>query len=324
MVNGNQSTFNDAIREALFEEMERDPSVILIGQEVGISGGRRGTSKGLWERFGPTRVIDTPLSEDLYAGIAIGAAEGGLRPVVEFMCGNFLLIALTDIYRASIWRAKNAQKISIPIVIRAIFGGYDGWGAELSASFVSVFAQIPKLTIIAPSESQTAKESLKAAIRLNDPVLFLEHKKLYPLRNIGSGTDEIFELGKARVIRQGKDILVVTYAYMTVLMDQASKLLEVEGISIEIIDLNILQPYDIETILLSAQRLKRVLIVEEDIKGATIGAGIGMRIHEYIPDAKIKTIGAKPIPIPFGSAERFVLPSVSEIVEAARYLKNKN
>lgn len=324
MANGNYQTFNDAIRKALFEEMERDPSVIFIGQEIGVSGGRRGTSKGLLERFGPTRVIDTPLSEDLYAGIAIGAAEGGLRPVVEFMCGNFLLIALTDIYRASIWRAKNAQKISIPIVIRAVFGGYDGWGAELSASLVSIFAQIPKLTIIAPSDPDVAKKSLKAAIRLNDPVLFLEHKKLYSLRNTVSGTDEIFELGKVRTIRQGKDILAITYAYMTVLMDQAAKLLEEEGISIEIIDLNTLQPYDIETILSSARRMRRVLIVEEDIKGATIGAGIGMRIHECVPDVKIKTVGAKPIPIPFGSAERFVLPSVSEIVEAARSLKNKN
>ena len=324
MTNERQSTFSEAIKDAISEEMARDPSVILIGEDVGAYGGRKGTSRGLWERFGPTRVIDTPLSEDLFVGIAIGAAEGGLRPVVEFMYGNFLLVALTDIYRASIWRAKNAHKVSIPIVIRAASSGSSGRGAELSASFVSMFAQMPGLTIVAPSDPDTAKKSLKAAIRLNDPVLFLEHKKLYPLRSHVSGADEVFELGRARTVRQGEDLLAITYAYTTVLMDQAAKLLEEEGISTEVIDLNTLQPYDIERILSSARRVKKVLIVEEDIKGATIGAGIGMRIHEHIPDAKVKMVGAKSIPFPFGPAEGFVLPSVSEIVEAARSLKNKN
>jgi len=326
---GRPVTMLEAIREALWEEMERDARVFVIGEDIGVYGGAFKMTDGFLDHFGPKRIVDTPISEAGFTGAAAGAAHMGMRPVVEMQFMDFVSCAyepLTNYIATSRWRGSGP----LPMVIRGPVGGGVRGGPFHSQNPEMAFFHTPGLKIVYPSTAADAKGLLKAAIRDDDPVLFFEHKKLYRapfLRETLPAEDLVVPLGKARLDREGRDITIVTYGMMVHESRKAAEQLENEdGINVEILDLRTLMPLDEAAIIESVKKTNRVLVVHEDTRTGGIAGEISMRINEKAfewLDAPILRVTSIDSPVPYSPPlEDYFLPQVSDIVAACRYLAN--
>jgi pyruvate/2-oxoglutarate/acetoin dehydrogenase E1 component len=325
---GRPVTMLEAIREALWEEMERDPSVFLLGEDIGIYGGAFKVTEGFVEAFGTQRVIDTPISEAGFTGAAAGAAHMGLRPVVEMQFMDFVSCAyepLTNYIATSRWRGSGPM----PLVVRGPVGGGVRGGPFHSQNPEMAFFHTPGLKIAYPSTARDAKGLLKAAIRDDDPVLFFEHKKLYRapfLREALPPGDWTVPLGSARLHRQGSDITIVTYGMMVHESQKAAERLAEDGIAVEILDLRTLLPLDEDAIIESVRKTARMLVVHEDTRTGGIAGEIAMRVSEKAfewLDAPILRVTALDTPVPYSPPlEDYYLPQVDDILTACRYLAN--
>jgi 2-oxoisovalerate dehydrogenase E1 component beta subunit len=320
-------TFLEAIREGITEEMERDPSVFLLGEDIGRYGGAFKVTDGLLERFGPLRVIDTPISETGFTGAAAGAAHMGMRPVVEMQFIDFVATAynvITNYIATSRYRGSGPQ----PLVIRGPSGGGVRGGPFHSQNPEAAFFHTPGLKIVYPSTAYDAKGLIKAAIRDDDPVLFFEHKGLYrrpQSREILPAEDYVVPLGKARIHREGTQLTIVTYAAMVhKCLEAAERLQEEDGLSVEVLDLRTLLPLDREAIVASAKKTNRILVVHEDTRTGGIAGEIATVIGEHAfewLDAPVLRVTALDTPIPYSPPlEDYFLPQVEDVMTAARYL----
>jgi len=323
-VAGGETTYLEAIRQAMFEEMERDPSVFLIGEDVGVYGGAFKTSAGLIERFGAERVIDTPISEAAIVGAAAGAALMGMRPIAEMQFIDFIGCAFNQLTNfAATARYRNGN--GCPIVVRGPAGGGVHGGPFHSLNPESFFLNTPGLKIVAPGTAYDAKGLLKAAIRDEDPVIYIEHKFLYRrIKETLPAEDFVVPIGKAAVRREGKDLTIITFGAMIYVAEDAAKELEADGVSVEIIDMRSLLPFDEETMLSSVAKTSRVIILHEATLTGGIGGEFAARIadkaFEYL-DAPIKRVAAIDTPVPYSPPlEAFFLPNKDKVIAAAREL----
>ena len=313
-------TYAQALNEALREEMQADPRVFLMGEDIGLHGGIFRVTKDLMDEFGAERVRDTPISEAGFVGLGIGSALVGMRPVVELLFIDFALVSADQIVnQAAKLRYMSGGIVSVPIVIRAQQGGGRGNGAQHSQSFDSWFAQIPGLITVAPSTPADAKGLLKSAIRSDNPVIFLEHKLLYNTKGEVPTGEHIVPIGKADVKRVGRDITIVTYSRTVLFALEAAEQLSRSGIEAEVIDLRTIEPLDMDAILESIRGTVRLLVVHESHTNCGLGAEIIARVNEQAPDTLItpaRRLGAKHVPIPVAEPlENAVLPQVSDIVK---------
>ncbi|MGH7577247.1 MAG: alpha-ketoacid dehydrogenase subunit beta [Longimicrobiales bacterium] len=325
---GQPVTLLEAIREGLWEEMERDPDVFLLGEDIGAYGGAFKVTDGFLDAFGPDRVIDTPISEAGFTGAAAGAAHMGLRPVVEMQFMDFVSCAyepITNYIATSRWRGSGPM----PLVVRGPVGGGVRGGPFHSQNPEMAFFHTPGLKIVVPSTAADAKGLIKASIRDDDPVLFFEHKKLYRapfLREVLSREDTVVPLGRARLHREGDDITVVTYGLMVHECANAADTLSNEGIELEIVDLRTLLPLDEDAIIESVRKTGRLLVVHEDTRTGGIAGEIAMRVSEKAfewLDAPMLRVTAIDTPVPYSPPlEDYFLPRVDDIITAGRYLAN--
>ena len=319
-----QTTYIEAITEAMAEEMARDERVFLIGEDVGVYGGAFKTSGGLIERFGPERVIDTPISEIAITGAASGAALMGMRPIAEMQFIDFITCAYDMLVN---FTATNRYLYgrSCPIVVRGPAGAGTHGGPFHSLSPEAMFMNRPGLKIVSPGTAYDAKGLLKAAIRDDDPVLFIEHKYLYRRIKETLPTDDyIVPIGKANIRRKGKDLTIVTWGAMIYVADDAAAELEKDGVSVEVIDLRSIIPFDEEAILESVAKTNRVIVLHEAPltggAGAEFAARIAEKAFDYL-DAPVKRLGALDVPTPYSPPlEGFYLPNKEKVVAAAREL----
>ena len=324
-VNGRgEITYLEAVREALTQEMRRDPEVFLIGEDIGVYGGAFGVTRGMLEEFGPERIRDTPISEAAIAGAATGAALMGMRPVMEIMFMDFLTISMNQLVnQAAKIRFMFGGKASIPMVIRAPAGSGTGAAAQHSQSLEAWFVHTPGIKVVAPATPHDVKGLLVAAIRDNNPVLVMEHKLLY--RTQGAVPEALYtiELGQARVRREGHDLTVLAYSIMVPRALEAAEELAAEGIELEVLDLRSLKPLDKETIIRSVSKTGRVLILHESPQTGGFGGELAAVVAEseafdYL-DAPIRRLAGRDIPIPYNrTLERETVPQVEDIVDAAR------
>ena len=318
-------TYLEAIRQAMAEEMERDPEVFLMGEDIGAYGGAFKATEGLMERFGENRVIDTPISETGFVGAAAGAAHMGMRPVVEMQFIDFISNAY-DILTNYVATARYRAFLPCPMVVRGPSGGYVRGGPFHSQNPEAAFLHTPGLKIVYPATASDAKGLLKAAIRDEDCVLFFEHKYLYRrIKEEMPAGDHVVPIGKARVAREGRDLTIVTYAATVWKALEAAEQLEREdGISVEVIDLRTLLPMDTDAIVTSVKKTSRVLVLHEDTVTGGVGGEITARINELAfewLDAPVRRVAAHDVPLPYAPAlEDFVLPQTSDVVRAARWL----
>src|SRR5512133_3944169 len=274
-------TMREAISKALWEELERDPRVFIMGEEVGVWGGTYAVTKGFYDHFGPERVRDTPISESAIIGGAIGAALTGLRPVAELMTINFAYVAMDHIVNeAAKLHYMFGGQMLIPIVIRAVGGGGRQLAATHSQTPDAIFAHFPGLKVVAPGTPADAKGLLKSSIRSDDPVLFIEHATMYQTRGEVPDGDYTVPIGESKVQRVGKDVTIITYSKMLELSMKAADELAKEGIQVEIVDLRSLRPLDMGPVLESFKKTNRAVVVEEGWKSYGVGSEIVARIYE--------------------------------------------
>jgi pyruvate dehydrogenase E1 component beta subunit len=316
-------TMREAISQALMEEMDRDPAVFIMGEEVGVWGGSYAVTKGFFDKYGPERVKDTPIAENAIIGGAIGAAMVGQRPVAELMTINFAFSAMDYIVnQAAKLHYMFGGQFHLPLVIRAVGGGGRQLGATHSQTPDAIFAHFPGLKVIAPGTPADAKGLLKAAIRSNDPVLFIEHATMYQTRGEVPDGEYIIPIGKSKVQREGKDVTIVTYSKGLELSMKAAEELAKEGIQAEIVDLRCLRPLDMEPVLESFKKTNHAVIVEEGWKSYGVGSEIAARIYEeafdYI-DAPVKRVAQKEVPLPYNrTLEQAALPQVEDVIAAVK------
>jgi pyruvate/2-oxoglutarate/acetoin dehydrogenase E1 component len=321
-------SFLEALNEALRQEMERDPTVIVMGEDVGVYGGVFGVTKGLLEKFGFERVIDTPISEAGFIGAAVGAAATGLRPVVELMFVDFFGVAMDQIYnQAAKMRYMFGGKIKVPITIRTTIGGGLSAAAQHSQVLYSIFAHVPGLKVVVPSTPYDAKGLLISSIRDDNPVMFFEHKLLYPIKGPVPEEPYAIPLGKADVKREGSDVTVIGLALTVHQALEAADILAKGGISVEVIDPRTIVPFDKEAILKSVRKTGKVVIVDEDYDrcgfASWVAAIIADEAFEYL-DAPIKRVTTPNIPIPFSPPlEKHILPSTEKIIRAVETVVRK-
>jgi len=318
-----QITMREAISQALWEEMERDPNVFILGEEVGVWGGTYAVTKGFYDHFGPDRVRDTPISEAAIVGAAIGSALTGLRPVAELMTINFAFVAMDHIVNeAAKLHYMFGGQFKLPLVIRTVGGGGRQLGATHSQVPDVIFAHFPGLKVVAPGTPADAKGMLKESIRSNDPILFIEEATLYQVRGEVPEGDYTTPIGKSSIARPGKDATIVTYSKELDNSMKAAEKLMAEGIDVEIIDLRSLRPLDMDPVIESFKKTNRAIIVEEGWLSYGIGAEVATRIYEtafdYV-DAPIKRVAQKEVPLPYNrTLESMALPQVDDIVNAVR------
>ncbi|NBX86195.1 MAG: pyruvate dehydrogenase complex E1 component subunit beta [Proteobacteria bacterium] len=312
-------TYREAIRDAMSEEMRADKSVFLMGEEVADYQGAYKCSQGMVQEFGPARVVDTPIAELGFTGIAVGAAMAGLRPIVEYMTWNFALLATDHILNSA---AKtlymSGGKVGCPIVFRGLNGVAAHVAAQHSQDFASWYMNIPGLKVIAPSNAADAKGLLKAAIRDNAPVVCLEHEVLYGLSAEVPEGDYVLPIGKARVVREGKDVVLIGYSMMVVKALAAAEELAKQGIDCEVLDLRSLRPLDVAAIVASVSKCHRTVVLEETWAAAGVGAEVMAVISDNCwdeLDGPVVRMSQLPIPLPYASnLETLCVPQVEDIV----------
>ena len=317
-------TYRDALREALREALVGDSRVFLMGEDVGRYGGTYAVSKGLLEEFGPERIRDTPLSELAFTGAGIGAALGGLRPIVEVMTVNFSLLALDQIVNtAAAYRHMSGGQFSIPLVIRMATGAGRQVAAQHSHSLEGWYAGIPGIKVLAPASIEDARHMLAPALADPDPVLIFEHVGLY---NMEGELPEpcVVDIRSAKVRREGKDATIVTYGGSLAKALQAAESLAAQGIAAEVIDLRVLRPLDDATIMASVRKCRRAVIVDEGWRSVSLAAEVAARIVEqafYELDAPVARVCSAEVPIPYAKhMEEAALPQVDKIVTAVKGL----
>jgi len=316
-------SFSEATLEAMAEEMSRDERVFVMGEDIARQGGIFGQFKGLPQKFGFERVRDTPISETAIVGVGVGAALAGMRPIVDMHFADFITVAMDEVVNqmAKI-RYMFGGQCTLPIVLRAPDGIIRSAAAQHSQSLEAWFLHVPGLKVVIPSNPADAKGLLKAAIRSDDPVLYFEHKALFPKKGPVPEGDHVVPIGKANVTRSGKDVTIVSYSLMMHNVLESAGELEEEGIDAEVIDLRTISPLDTKTIFSSVKKTKRLVIVHEAVKTGGVGAEIAALVAEEMIDyldAPIKRLGAPFVPIPFSPAlERLVKLDSSAISRTVR------
>lgn len=316
-------TMREAISQALWEEMENDEKVFIMGEEVGVWGGTYAVTRGFYDHFGEKRVRDTPIAEAAIVGAAIGAALAGLRPVAELMTINFAFVAMDHIVNeAAKLRYMFGGQFTIPLVIRTPGGGGRQLGATHSQTPDAIFAHFPGLKVVAPGTPEDAKGMLKAAIRSDDPILFIEHATLYQVRGEVPEEDYTTPLDQAKIQRPGSDVTLITYSKMLEKSLVAAEELAKDGIEAEIVDLRCLRPLDMEPILESFMKTNRAVVVEEGWRSYGVGAEVSSRIYEqafdYV-DAPIQRVAQDEVPLPYNrNLEQMALPQVEDIIQAVK------
>lgn len=315
--------YREAVAEAMSEEMRRDKNVFLLGEEVAEYNGAYKASKGMLDEFGPQRVLDTPIAELGFSGIAVGAAMNGLRPIVEFMTWNFAILAADQIINnaAKILQMSGGQ-YHIPIVFRGPNGPAGQLSATHSQSFEAMYAHVPGLKVVTPSNPKDAKGLIKSAIRDNDPVLIMESEKMYGDKGEIPEGEYLIPIGVAEVVRQGSDVTVVSFGKIMKDAIQGAEELAKEGIEVELIDLRSIRPLDIDTIIKSVKKTNRLVILEESWPVASISSEIAYRVQrhafDYL-DAPIRRLTMKDTPLPFATTLiKEAIPNVGDLVRAVK------
>lgn len=316
-------TMREAVSQALWEEMERDPSVFILGEEVGVWGGSYAVTKGFYDHFGGERVRDTPIAEAGIIGAAIGAALVGQRPVAELMTINFAFAAMDHIVNeAAKLHYMFGGQFVLPLVIRTVGGGGRQLGATHSQTPDAIFAHFPGLKVVAPGTPADAKGLLKSAIRSNDPVLFIEHATMYQVRGDVPDGEFTIPIGQSKIQRPGKDVTLVTYSKGLEISTKAAEHLSKDGIEAEIVDLRSLRPLDMGPVLESFKKTNRAVVVEEGWKSFGVGAEITSRIYEQafdFVDAPIRRVAQDEVPLPYNrTLEQAALPQVEDVLAAVK------
>ncbi len=313
----------EAIRQAMAEEMRRDPMVFLMGEEVAYYDGAYKVSQGMLEEFGPDRVVDTPISENGFAGLGVGAAMAGMRPIIEFMTFNFSLVAYDQIINsaARIYQ-MSAGQYKVPIVFRGPNGAAENLASQHSTSVESIYAHFPGLKVVSPSTPYDAKGLLKSAIRDNNPVLFLESEMMYAVRGEVPTEEYLIPLGKADTKRAGTDVVLISWGKQVVNSLKAADMLAAEGISAEVLDLRSLRPLDHDAIFEAVARTHRAVVVQEGFAFAGMGAELVARIQEScfdLLDAPVLRVTNRDVPMPYATVlEKQVIITPERIADAAR------
>ncbi len=324
MIETKTMTYREAVSEALWEEMERDERIFIMGEEVGVWGGTYAVTRGFYDHFGAKRVRDTPIAEQAIVGVAVGAAMNGLRPVAEIMTINFAFLALDAIVNsAAKVRYMFGGQFTVPLVIRTTTGGGRQLAATHSHAPEPIFAHFPGIYVVTPSTPADAKGLLKSALRDDNPVLFVEHSTLYQMRGeVPSDPDYLLPLGKSDVKRAGTDVTLVGYSKMVQVALQAADALEKEGVSAEVIDLRCLRPLDLEPVFESFKKTNHAVIVEEALPYFNVSGEIAARIQDEVfdwMDAPVKRVNAEDVPLPYNRAlEQSALPNVEKVVRAVK------
>ena len=311
--------YREALRRALDEEMQRDPLVFLMGETIAERGGSYKVTEGLLKKYGPRRVIDTPIAEASFTGMAVGAALIGCRPVVEILFVDFAMLAMDQIVnQAAKQEFISGGQSRVPMVLRTQGGAGNGLAAQHSQSLEALFYHIPGLKVAMPSTPRDACGLLKAAIRDDQPVIFIEHKLLYMTRGPVPEEEYVIPLGRAEVKKSGTDVSLITYSHMTLKCLEAAAALETDGISVEVVDLRTLAPLDKETILASARKTGRAIVVHEAVKRGGVGGDIAAMLMEEAYDdldGPVLRIAGRNTPIPYNlNIEKACVPSVEDIV----------
>lgn len=322
-------TYREAARSALREALRSDPRVFLMGEDVGCYGGAFAVSHGLLEEFGPERVRDTPLSENTFLGAGIGAALGGMRPIVEVMTVNFSLLALDQVVNnAATLRHMSGGQLSVPLVVRMATGAGRQLAAQHSHSLEGWYAHIPGIKVVAPGTADDARALLLGALREPDPVFVFEHAFLYPMEGEVDEAAGAGEIGRAAVRREGRDVSLITYGGSLPKTLVAADELAVAGIEAEVVDLRTLRPLDTATVLASVARTHRALIVDEGWRTGSFAAEVSARIMEeafYDLDAPVQRVCAVEVPMPYaGHLEEAALPQPAGIVAVARAMLERH
>jgi pyruvate dehydrogenase E1 component beta subunit len=312
--------FREALNRALFQEMRRDPLVFIMGENIGMRGGSYKVTDGLLKEFGPERVIDTPIAEASFTGAAVGAALVGTRPIVEILFVDFTTLAMDQIInQAAKYAFMSGGQGCVPMVLRTQGGAGNSLAAQHSQSLEALFYHIPGLQLVMPSTPYDACGLLAASIRSDHPVVFIEHKLLYMTRGDVPEEEVILPLGRADIKRVGQDVTLVTYSLMTLKCLEAARALEEEGISVEVVDLRTLKPLDRETVLASARKTGRVIIVHEACKRGGIGGDLAAMIMEEAYDdldGPVARIAGRDTAIPYNlDLEKACIPSVADIID---------
>ncbi|CAB1057875.1 Acetoin dehydrogenase E1 component beta-subunit (EC [Olavius sp. associated proteobacterium Delta 1] len=312
--------YREALNLALFEEMRRDPLVFTLGEGIGERGGSYKVTEGLFNEFGPERVMDTPISEASFTGCGVGAALVGTRPVVEILFVDFTGLIMDQIInQAAKYEFMSGGQGKVPMVLRTQGGAGNGLAGQHSQSLEALFYHIPGLKVVLPATPYDAKGLLKASIRDDNPTIFIEHKLLYMTKGEVPEEDYIVPLGQAEIKRPGDDITLITYSYMTLKCLEVAEILAGEGLSVEVVDLRTLTPLDKETILESVEKTGRAIVVHEAVKRGGVGGDIASMIMEEAYDdldGPVKRICGKNTTIPYNlELEKVCVPSVAEIIE---------
>ena len=316
-------TYKEAIRAALLDALDADPNVFMMGEDIGKYQGTFKITEGFLEKFGEKRIIDTPISEAGFAGMAMGAALCGLRPVVEMMTINFSMVAIDQIVNhIAKWRYMSGGQFTIPLVIRGPGGPGGQLGAQHSQSLESWFAHVPGLKVVMPSTPSDAKGLLRSAIRDDNPVIFIEHAGLYNTRGEVPDGEYDCPIGKAVVSRPGRDLTIVAYSRMAALALKAAETLAGEGIEAEVVDLRTISPLDMSTVIQSVKKTSRAVVCQEEWKFVGVAAEIASQIYEqafdYL-DAPVERIGGADVPMPYArNLETLAIPNDQTILQAAR------
>ncbi|HEX8990608.1 MAG TPA: alpha-ketoacid dehydrogenase subunit beta [Anaerolineales bacterium] len=323
-----QLFYNQALGEALAEEMRRDKNVILWGIDIGPYGGANAVTKGLYEEFGAGRVIDMPVSELGYVGMGVGAAATGIRPVIELQFSDWITLASEMIInQAAKMRYMFGGVLQMPLVIRAPVGGYLNAGAQHSNSFESMFSFVPGIKVVMPATPYEAKGLLKSAIRDNNTTIFFEHKKLYGMKGEVPEGEYTIPIGKADIKRAGQDVTIVTYAYMVGKSLAAAAELAKQGIDCEVVDLRTIDPLDREMVLESVRKTGHLVVAQETWRDCSVSSEVAALVAEealeYL-DAPIVRVTARDVPVPFSPPlEEYVLPKEADIVAAVNKVLNR-
>ena len=318
-----QIQFREALREAMTEEMQRDEKIFLIGEEVAEYNGAYKVSQGMLDQFGPERVIDTPISEAGFAGIGIGAAMNGLRPVVEFMTFNFSLVAIDQIVNgAAKIHSMSGGQYHVPIVFRGPTGNAGMLSSQHSQNFESWYANCPGLKVVIPSNPYDAKGLLKSSIRDEDPVIFMESELMYGDLGVVPIEEYSLPIGKAKVVQEGTDVTLVSFGKMMKIVHEAAQIMREESITVEVIDIRTVRPLDLSTIIQSVKKTNRLVIVEEAWPLTSIASEITYQVQKHAfdyLDAPIHKINSLDVPLPYApTLIETILPNVTKTVASLK------